>query len=113
MAVSPNEGAITHVTVCVCTFRRPALLERLLEKLQHQTTNGLFTYSVVVCDNDAEQSATSIVSAARENVGIEITYCCEPRENIALARNKALEGARGNFVAFIDDDEFPTSDWLQ
>src|SRR5947207_4713048 len=104
---------LPHITVCICTFRRPALLERLLQKLQQQRTDESFSFSIVVCDNDAEQSAASVVSAARENVGIEIMYCCEPRKNIALARNKALDHVRGEFVAFIDDDEFPAADWLQ
>jgi hypothetical protein len=27
-------------------------------------------------------------------------------------RNKALLHAEGNFIAFIDDDEFPEDDWL-
>jgi succinoglycan biosynthesis protein ExoM len=41
-----------------------------------------------------------------------VCYCVEPRQNIALARNKAIEKATGEFVAFIDDDELPTSSWL-
>ena len=101
---------LPHVTVCICTFRRPTLLKRLLEKLQTQITNDQFTFSITVCDNDAEQSAASVVSAARENSGIEIICCCEPRKNIALARNKALKHVRGDLVAFIDDDEFPAAD---
>src|SRR4029450_12464401 len=36
-----------------------------------------------------------------------------PEQNIALARNKALEHEKGEFVAFIDDDEFPIGNWLQ
>ena len=43
---------------------------------------------------------------------VPIKYCIEPRQNIALARNKAIENTTGNFVAFIDDDEFPTRTWL-
>lgn len=109
----PNDSIDTHIAVCVCSFRRPALLTRLLEKLKQQRTNGLFTFSIVVCDNDVEQSAASVVSAIRESGAIDITYCWEPRKNIALARNKAFEHARGDFVAFIDDDEFPTVNWLQ
>jgi cellulose synthase/poly-beta-1,6-N-acetylglucosamine synthase-like glycosyltransferase len=83
-----------------------------LNKLPKQQTSGLFSFSVVVCDNDVEQSAAPVVAATRESAGIDITYCWEPRKNIALARNKALEHARGNFIAFIDDDEFPADDWL-
>ncbi|HEY3660497.1 MAG TPA: ChbG/HpnK family deacetylase [Candidatus Udaeobacter sp.] len=104
---------LPHITVCICTFRRPTYLKRLLEKLQEQSTGGRFSFSAVVCDNDARQSAAPIVSAARQTATIDVTYCCEPRQNIALARNKALEQARGDFVTFIDDDEFPVADWLQ
>jgi glycosyltransferase involved in cell wall biosynthesis len=102
-----------HITVCICTFQRPIYLTRLLEKLQQQSTQGAFSFSVIVCDNDMGQSAAPIVSAARERATIDISYCSEPRRNIALARNKALEQARGDFVAFIDDDEFPAAGWLE
>jgi len=44
---------------------------------------------------------------------IEVVYCVEARQSIALARNKAIENAAGDFIAFIDDDEFPTKQWLR
>lgn len=101
-----------HVSVCICTFQRPVLLARLLDKLSYQDTGGLFTYSVVIADNDAAKSAESVIAAARSSTGMFIEYCVEPRKNIALARNKVVEAANGNFLAFIDDDEFPAQDWL-
>jgi glycosyltransferase involved in cell wall biosynthesis len=107
-----DHNTMPHITVCICTYRRPTFLKRLLEELQEQTTANRFTLSVVVCDNDVEHSAAAIVAAARQSASIEITYSWEPRKNIALARNKALAHAHGNFIAFIDDDEFPADDWL-
>lgn len=104
--------AIPHVTVCICTFRRATLLQRLLQELRRQHTDSRFTYSIVVADNDAARSSESVVAAWRKESSIEVTYCCEPRQNIALARNKALEHATGDYIAFIDDDEFPAPDWL-
>ena len=101
-----------HISVCVCTFKRPRFLERLLQKLGDQETAGLFTYSIVVADNDQMQSAKDVVSAFAAASKIPITYCVEPRQNIPLARNKALENTSGDFAAFIDDDEFPSHDWL-
>ncbi len=103
-----------HISVCICTYKRPALLQRLLEKLAVQETAGSFTYSIVVADNDAAESAKTGVEAFQQSVvpAIPIKYCAEPRQGIALTRNKALENAGGDFVAFIDDDEFPASDWL-
>src|SRR2546425_6708031 len=101
-----------HISVCICTYKRLRLLQRLLEKLGGQDTNGLFTYSIVVADNDHLQSAKAVVCDFAAASRIPITYCVEPRQNIALARNKAIENAKGDFVAFIDDDEFPTKRWL-
>jgi succinoglycan biosynthesis protein ExoM len=101
-----------QVTVCICTFRRPALLLRLLEALTHQRTEGRFTFSVVVTDNDPERSAQALVGAFADRSTMPLAYSAEPRMNIALARNEALRHATGDFVAFIDDDEFPQPDWL-
>jgi succinoglycan biosynthesis protein ExoM len=101
-----------HISVCVCTFRRPALLARLLDALEGQETGGAFTYSVVVCDNDAARSSEPIVSAFSRSSRLEVQYCVEPRQNIALARNHALANAGGDCVAFIDDDECPPRRWL-
>src|SRR5437660_301281 len=43
---------------------------------------------------------------------MSVTYCVEPRQNIPLTRNKAIENATGDCIAFIDDDELPTKCWL-
>ncbi len=101
-----------HIAVCICTYKRPVSLKRLLRELGRQETDGLFTYSIVLADNDALQSAQPVVAEFAAASVVPIRYCVEPRQNIALARNKAIENANGDFVAFIDDDEFPTSRWL-
>lgn len=101
-----------HLSVCICTFKRAELLKRLLESLADQRTEGLFSYSIVVADNDGMQSARPVVAAFSSKSQLPIRYCAEPEQNIALARNKALESVTGDFVVFIDDDEFPTHHWL-
>ena len=105
-------NAKKHISVCVCTYKRSQFLKRLLEELSSQDTSGLFTYSIVVADNDHLRSAETVVSDFATASTIPISYCVEPQQNIALARNKAIENADGDFVAFIDDDEFPAKCWL-
>ena len=101
-----------HISVCICTYRRNRLLQNLLQKLEPQETHGLFTYSLVVVDNDAARSAEEIVEKFRQESALDVTYAVEPQQNIALARNMAVKHAKGDFIAFIDDDEFPIRDWL-
>jgi succinoglycan biosynthesis protein ExoM len=101
-----------HVSVCICTYRRPQLLKRLLQTLEKQETDGLFTFSIVVADNDGQRSSESLVSEFAAQSAIPVTYCMEPQQNISLTRNRAIANASGDFIAFIDDDEFPAERWL-
>jgi glycosyltransferase involved in cell wall biosynthesis len=105
-------GTTKHISVCTCTYKRPDLLRRLLEELAAQDTEGLFTYSILVVDNDRLRSAEAVVSTFASAGDVPISYFVESRQNIALARNKAIENAQADFIAFIDDDEFPTHSWL-
>lgn len=107
-----NKGS-PHICVCICSYRRPELLNHSLEALCTQVTDGLFTYSIVVVDNDLAESARAVVGQVSVLSVIPVKYCLQPRQNIALARNTAVENATGNFLAFIDDDEFPGREWLR
>ena len=109
---SSGANAREHISVCICTYKRPELLGRLLLAVSAQDTRGLFTYSVVIADNDHLESARGLVSDLARTAPIPMHYYVEPRQNIALARNKAVASSIGDFVAFIDDDETPPRDWL-
>ena len=105
-------SSIPQITVCVCTFKRSAWLSSLLGHLEAQRTDGLFTHDVVVADNDAARSAEGVVVHYATTSTMRITYCVEPEQNISLVRNRAVANARGQLLAFIDDDELPVTDWL-
>jgi glycosyltransferase involved in cell wall biosynthesis len=107
------DATTSHISVCICTYKRPHLLRRLLDELAGQDTGGQFTYSIVVVDNDQLRSAESVALDFAVRCPIPVKYCVESRQNISLARNKAVENATGDFIAFIDDDEYPTRSWLR
>jgi len=101
-----------HISVCICTYKRPQLLERLLLALDSQRRDSLFSFSVVIVDNDIEESAQEKVFLAKQVVKYRIEYLQEPLQNIARARNKAILNADGDYIAMIDDDEIPCNEWL-
>jgi succinoglycan biosynthesis protein ExoM len=101
-----------HICVCICTMRRPGLLAKLLKSLETAGSETLYSYSVVVVDNDREKSALSVVDDALARRTLDITYRVVPEPNIAQARNAAVTASRGDYIAFIDDDEMPGKHWL-
>jgi glycosyltransferase involved in cell wall biosynthesis len=89
------------------------LLRRLLEGVaKQQTGDEAFTFSCVVVDNDELGSGRPVVDRFATECGMRLTYEIEPQRNFALVRNRTLSLAKGDFVAFIDDDEVPVPEWL-
>jgi succinoglycan biosynthesis protein ExoM len=101
-----------HVTICICTFRRPELLRRLLEGVAKLQTGGAFTHSCVVVDNDAAGSARETLDRCASALPEPPVFAVEPERNFARVRNRTVELARGDFIAFVDDDEVPVPEWL-
>jgi succinoglycan biosynthesis protein ExoM len=65
----------------------------------------------VVVDNDAAASAEPVAARWRA-AGMALRYEVQPGPNISLTRNRTVAGARGSWLAFIDDDEAASPDWL-
>lgn len=100
-----------EINVCICSYKRPQLLQRLLTSLAAQETAGEFTFTIIVADNDAHRSAEPVVREFTAN-GLKLTYNVEPEQNISLARNKSISMATGDYVATIDDDDYADRQWL-
>lgn len=101
-----------HISVCICTYQRPAWLRQLLRALGQQQTQEHFTFEVIIVDNDAAETARKVVAEEAAVAPMRITYGTEARRSIAYARNQTLAAASGDLIAFIDDDELPETDWL-
>ncbi len=106
-------GPPACISVCICTYRRPHLLGRTLDGVLLQSSDPDFAVELVVVDNDRERSAQAATSQRQTEGSPRIIYDCEPEQNIALARNRAIRDASGGLIAFIDDDEFPADQWLR
>ena len=115
--VSPSERTRESRTglcsVCIATYRRPALLARLLESLRMQSLPEGTSMEVIVIDNDPEGSAGPIVERFRDAGAFSCRYFRQPVKNISITRNLAVEKADGEYLLFIDDDETACRDWLR
>ena len=104
------------VAICICTYRRPKGLARLLQGLSRLCFRKVSAPAVelVIVDNTAEGMMRDFCEKAQRDYRWPIRYEIEPCRGISYARNRAIQSVREgtDFVAFIDDDEVPEPSWL-
>lgn len=106
------DGPPPTVSVVVSTYGRKALLADLIEGLLAQDL-GVDAFEVLVVDNGSEDDTWStLVSIVQSTPLRMLAMRRETNFGPGPARNMALEPARGEFVAFTDDDCLPTTSWL-
>lgn len=100
------------VSVLALTRCRPVLLARCLRSLASQELPATVRlFEVLVLDNDDKQSARDVVSDCQDLLP-QLRYLACPVRNLAVIRNRLLDEGRGEFLAFIDDDEEAEPQWL-
>ncbi len=104
-----------RVSICIPTYRRPALLAQCLDAVLAQEPCG-YDVEVVVVDDGSPLSdgIADVVAAAADGATVDVRFERLPTNcGAASARNVAWRVARGEWIAFTDDDCRPRPDWLR
>lgn len=96
-----------HVSVVIATHNRPELLRQCLDSLLRIDSPR---YEVLVVDNAPAGDDAKIL--IRERYADQVRYLREPVAGLARAHNLGLAAARGELVAFTDDDTLVDRNWL-
>ncbi|HOW58746.1 MAG TPA: glycosyltransferase family 2 protein [Candidatus Omnitrophota bacterium] len=109
-------GQNISIAICICTYKRPEPLRRLLASLEGLAfiKNEIPDIAIVVVDNGPDPKVREICHSMEKTSPWKIFCLEESAPGIPHARNLALKWAekKTDFVAFIDDDEEPSPHWL-
>jgi succinoglycan biosynthesis protein ExoM len=108
-----------NLAICIPTYKRPIMLKKLVLSiigcnLDRKIINDV---SIIIVDNDIDKSAEPVINELIEGVQTtyKIDYYNHPFKGIANVRNELIRRAwllNPDFIVFIDDDEYVTSEWL-
>ena len=97
------------ISVIMLTYDREELISRAVESILGQTYRD---FEFIVVDNGSTDRSGKIADeyAAKDN---RVRVIHRERGNIGAGRNTGLDAARGECIAFIDDDDWAEPDFLE
>lgn len=100
----PKDLEWPQISVVVCSYNGSRTITDTLKGLRALRYPN---FEVIVVDDGSTDSTASIAMEWGARV-IKV-----PNGGLSRARNIGLEAAKGQIVAYIDDDAYPDPDWLQ
>jgi glycosyltransferase involved in cell wall biosynthesis len=101
------------ITVILCTFNRSASLKAALDSLVRQILPSSVRWELLVIDNNSTDATRAVI----EDYGFRhpglVRYVFEARQGKSNALNRGIQEAKGDVLAFVDDDVTADPDWLK
>lgn len=106
-----SPGVLPKVSFLLCSYNRAEKVEQCLSALKSQSVS-VDSYEVV-CINDGSTDLTGekMLSYLQTHPGIYVEH--DRNRALAAARNTAIKASRGELLAFINDDTYPTQNFVE
>eukprot|EP00913_Durusdinium_trenchii_P028315 g26543.t1 len=100
------------ISIIVCTYNRAEMLRGALQSLTSLRTQGEFTYEILVIDNASTDHTAEVVDEIARDSILPVRRAREDQKGVVHARNRGVAEARGEWIAFFDDDQLADEFWL-
>ncbi len=109
-----SEGSeAMDITVVLCTYNRSKYLATALKSAAALVLPESVEWEILVVDNNSNDSTREVVADFCDRFPSHFRYLFEPQQGKSNALNAGIRAARGNIVAFMDDDVRVEPTWLQ
>lgn len=102
-----------RVSVLVSTCNRCEKLRMLLDTLKTNGLAGLTETEVLVIDNNSSDATKQVVAEFTSSENPQFRYLFESKPGKSRALNAGIREARGEIIAFTDDDCIPSPNWVE
>jgi len=104
--------AVEAISVILCTYNRAASLKSTLESFSGLTLPFDLDWELVVVDNNSKDNTLEVIREFTKTARFSVRYVFEGRQGKSAALNAGIAAAKGEIVAFTDDDVLLHPEWL-
>jgi len=102
----------TKITVIVCTYNRCQSLAKALDSIIAQIVPEPIGWEILVVDNNSSDQTRDVVEDFCLRYPRRFRYLLERQQGKSYALNAGIREARGDILAFTDDDVTVEPTWL-
>jgi glycosyltransferase involved in cell wall biosynthesis len=100
------------VSVVLATYNRAASLRTTLETFSRLVCPPALAWELLVVDNNSSDNTPSVIQEFARTAHFPLRYIFEKRQGKSFALNSGVAEAKGEIIAFTDDDVLLHPDWL-
>lgn len=100
------------LSIIICTYNRSQSLYKTLESLEYMIVPEGVNWEVLVVDNNSKDKTREVVEDFSRRGALNLGYLFEARQGKSFALNRGIESAKGEIIAFTDDDVLVDKGWL-
>lgn len=102
-----------EISIVICTYNRDKFIKSALYSLTNQTLDPK-KFEIIIVNNNCTDSTDSIVTDfIKAFSNLNINYVFQPIKGLSAARNKGIEVAKSNIIAYMDDDGEADTNYLK
>jgi glycosyltransferase involved in cell wall biosynthesis len=102
----------TLVSLIICTYSRPTTLAQTLQSIAAQQLDGSFDLEVIIVDNSPNGQMKTALDPFEQSFKGRLSYWQETTQGKSRALNLGVQKAKGDVIAFTDDDVIADPAWL-
>ena len=102
--MNKRENKMKKISIIIAVYNAEKYIEKCLNSIKEQTNSN---YEIIIVDDGSKDNSLNICEKFKgENKNIIINIISQENKGPSKARNKGIEKATGDYITFVDADDY-------
>ena len=98
------------VSIIIPVYNSEKYIEKCVESIVKQTYKNI---EMIIINDGSKDKSSEVIKSLKEKYPDKIKYYEQENQGVAKTRNKAVELAKGDFIMFVDNDDYLDEDYVE
>lgn len=105
-----DENKMPLISVIVPVYNNEKYVEKCIESIRNQSYDNI---EIIIVDDGSTDKNTPLILKKLAEKDKRIKLIRQKNSGVSMARNKGLDNASGEYVVFVDSDDYVASDYVE